>query len=185
MATLKVPVTSSDHTQGDEHAPIILVEYGDYECPHCGRAHVVLQTVLPALEDQIRFIFRNFPLAEVHPLAQVAAEAVESVAKHGGNDPFWTMHDALFENQDALEVDDLLEHVLAAGVEPALVASDLTSGAMTSRVRKDFRSCVRSGVNGTPTFFVSGRRFSGDWTDPTAFAAALHEAARAGTHTAR
>jgi protein-disulfide isomerase len=183
--TLNPAAGPDDHVLGPADAPVTLVEYGDYECPHCGRARVVLQTVLPALEDQVRFIFRNFPLAEVHPHAQVAAEAAESVAQHGGNDAFWTMHDALFENQDALEVDDLLEYAQAAGVEPALVASDLTSGAMTSHVRKDFRSGVRSGVNGTPTFFVNGRRFSGDWTDPTAFAAALHEAARAGTHTAR
>jgi protein-disulfide isomerase len=95
------------------------------------------------------------------------------------------MHDALYVNQDALETDDLLEYGVAAGVEPAVVASDLVSGTMTSRVRKDFRSGIRSGVNGTPTFFVNGRRFTGDWADPVAFAAALHEAARAGTHTAR
>jgi protein-disulfide isomerase len=183
--TLNPPVGPDDHARGPADAPVTLVEYGDYECPHCGRAHVVLRRVLPALGDQVRFIFRNFPLAEAHPHAQVAAEAAESVAKHGGNDAFWTMHDALFENQDALEVDDLLKYALAAGVEPALVASELTSGAMTGRVRKDFRSGVRSGVNGTPTFFVNGWRFSGDWTVPTAFAAALHEAARAGTHTAR
>ena len=183
--TLNPPLGPDDHVLGPEDAPVTLVEYGDYECPHCGRAHVVLQTVLSGLENEVRFVFRNFPLAEVHPHAQVAAEAAESVAAHGGNDAFWTMHDALFENQDALELDDLLEYALVAGVEPALVSSDLTSGALTSRVRNDFRSGIRSGVNGTPTFFVNGRRFSGNWTDPIAFTAALHEAAGAGTHTAR
>ena len=183
--TLNPPLGPDDHVLGPEDAPVTLVEYGDYECPHCGRAHVVMQTVLSGLENEVRFVFRNFPLAEVHPHAQVAAEAAESVAAHGGNDAFWTMHDALFENQDALELDDLLEYALAAGVEPALVSSDLTSGALTSRVRNDFRSGIRSGVNGTPTFFVNGRRFSGDWADPVAFAAALHETARAAAHTAR
>jgi protein-disulfide isomerase len=182
---LNPPVGPDDHALGPAHAPVTLVEYGDYECPHCGRAHIVLQTVLGELGDQVRFVFRNFPLAEIHPHAQAAAEAAESVAAHGGNDAFWLMHDALYENQDALETEDLLEYALAAGVEPALVTSDLTSGAMTSRVRKDFRSGIRSGVNGTPTFFVNGRRFSGDWSDPVAFAATLHESARAGTHTAR
>ena len=182
---LNPPVGPDDHTLGPIHAPVTLVEYGDYECPHCGRAHIVLQTVLSGLGNQVRFIFRNFPLAEVHPHAQVAAEAAESVAAHGGNDAFWAMHDALYENQDALETNDLLEYALAAGVEPALVASDLASGAMTNRVRKDFRSGIRSGVNGTPTFFVNGRRFSGDWADRIAFAAALREAARTGAHTAR
>ena len=182
---LNPPVGPDDHALGPAHAPVTLVEYGDYECPHCGRAHVVLQTVLSEVGDQVRFIFRNFPLAEVHPHAQVAAEAAESVAAHGGNDAFWVMHDALYENQDALETDDLLEYALAAGVEPAVVASDLASGTTTSRVRKDFRSGIRSGVNGTPTFFVNGRRFTGDWADPVAFAAALHAAARAGAHTAR
>lgn len=182
---LTPPAGPDDHVLGPSHAPVTLVEYGDYECPHCGRAHVVLQTVLSGLGDQVRVIFRNFPLAEIHPHAQAAAEAAESVAAHGGNDAFWAMHDALYENQDALETDDLLEYALAAGVEPARVASDLASGAMTNRVRRDFRSGIRSGVNGTPTFFVNGRRFNGDWTDPVAFAAALREAARAGAHTAR
>jgi protein-disulfide isomerase len=182
---LNPPVGPDDHILGPTHAPVTLVEYGDYECPHCGRAHVILQTVLSGLGDQVRFIFRNFPLAEVHPHAQVAAEAAESIAAHGGNEAFWAMHDTLYENQDALETDDLLEYALAAGVEPALVAGDLTSSAMTSHVRKDFRSGVRSGVNGTPTFFVNGRRFMGDWSDPSAFTAALHAAARAVTPTAR
>jgi protein-disulfide isomerase len=182
---LNPPVGADDHILGPTNASVTLVEYGDYECPHCGRAHVVLQTVLSGLGDDVRFVFRNFPLAEVHPHAQVAAEAAESVAVHGGNDAFWVMHDALYENQDALETDDLLEYALAAGVEAAIVASDLASGAMTSRVRKDFRSGIRSGVNGTPTFFVNGRRLSRDWTEPVAFAAALHEAARAGAHTPR
>lgn len=182
---LNPPAGPDDHVLGPSHAPVTLVEYGDYECPHCGRAHVVLQTVLSALGDQVRFVFRNFPLAEIHPHAQPAAEAAESVAAHGGKDAFWAMHDALYENQDALETDDLLEYALAAGVEPARVASDVRSGAMTDRVRRDFRSGVRSGVNGTPTFFVNGQRFNGNWADPVAFAAALHEAARAGAHTGR
>ena len=179
--TLSVPVGPDDHFLGPAGAPITLVEYGDYECPHCGRAHAVLQTVLGELGEDVRFIFRNFPLAEVHPHAQQAAEAAESVAAHGGNDAFWAMHDMLFENQDALETDALLEYATAVGADPKALARDLSSGATTERVRKDFRGGVRSGVNGTPSFFVNGRRFDGNWGDPVAFAAALHEAARVGS----
>jgi protein-disulfide isomerase len=174
---LNPPVGPGDHALGSADAPVTLVEYGDYECPHCGRAHVVLQTVLAGLGEDVRFVFRNFPLAEIHPHAQAAAEAAESVAAHGGNEPFWAMHDALYENQAALDTDDLLEYAAAAGVDPNAVAEDLLSGAMTDRVRKDFRSGIRSGVNGTPTFFVNGRRFDGDWSDPVGFATALHQAA--------
>jgi protein-disulfide isomerase len=137
--------------------------------------------VLAELGDEVRFVFRNFPLAEVHPHAQVAAEAAESVAAHGGTDTFWAMHDMLFENQDALEPDALLEYATAVGADPNVVANDLASGAMTEHVRKDFRGGVRSGVNGTPTFFVNGRRFDGNWGDPVAFVAALHGAARVGS----
>lgn len=175
---LQPPVGPADHCRGPAGAPVTLVEYGDYECPHCGRAYVVLATVLPALGDDVRFAFRNFPLAQSHPHAQSAAEAAESVAAHGGARAFWAVHDLLYENQDALEPDDLLEYAKRTGVDPALVASDLSTGAMAARVRADFKSGTRSGVNGTPTFFVNGRRFDGDWEDPAAFAAALRAAAR-------
>ena len=175
---LNPPVGPGDHALGPSDAPVTLVEYGDYECPHCGRAHVVLQTVLGGLGDDVRFVFRNFPLAEIHPHAQPVAEAAESVAAHSGNEAFWAMHDTLYENQDALDTGDLLEYAAAAGADPNTMAADLSSGAMTDRVRKDFRSGIRSGVNGTPTFFVNGQRFNGDWSDPVAFAAALHQASR-------
>ena len=170
---LQTPMGPADHYLGPAGARVILVEYGDYECPHCRRAHEVIQSILPALAAEVRLVFRNFPLAEAHPHAQSAAEAAESVAAHGGNDAFWTMHDLLFENQDALEPDDLLGYVEAAGVDPAAVAADLAAGAMTARVRADFKGGVRSGVNGTPTFFVNGRRFDGNWADAAAFTAAL------------
>jgi protein-disulfide isomerase len=172
-------VGPDDHSHGPADAPVTLVEYGDYECGHCGRAHVVLQEVLPALGDEVRFVFRHFPLTEVHPNAQRAAEAAESVAAHGGHEAFWAMHDLLYENQDALEEDDLLGYAAAAGVDAHAVASDLSAGSMTTRVRAQFKTGVRSGVNGTPTFFVNGRRFDGNWGDPVAFAAALHSAAHA------
>jgi protein-disulfide isomerase len=177
---LSVPPGPDDHYQGPADAPVVLVEYGDYECPHCGRAHEVLREVLAHLGDEVRFVFRNFPLSEAHPQAEIAAEAAESVARLGGNDAFWAMHDMLYANQDALEELDLLGYAEAAGVDPDVVAGDLSTGAMRARVRADFKSGVRSGVNGTPTFFVNGLRFEGDWTTPGAFAGALRGAARSG-----
>jgi protein-disulfide isomerase len=171
-------VGPQDHVRGRADARITLVEYGDYECPHCGRAYQVLEAILPGLEDDVRFVFRNFPLSESHPHAEQAAEAAESVAAHAGNDAFWAMHAMLYENQDALDVDDLLGYAEAAGADPARVADDLSRGAQNARVRADFRSGVRSGVNGTPTFFINGHRFDGNWSDPDAFASALEDAAR-------
>jgi len=179
--TLTPPVGPDDHVRGPADAPVTLVEYGDYECPHCGHAHPIVNAILQELGDEVRFVYRNFPLAEAHPHAEAAAEAAESAGARAGEDAFWAMHDALFENQDALEPDDLLQYAEEVGVDPNGVAEDLSTGAMRPRVRADFRSGVRSGVNGTPTFFVNGRRFDGDWTDPAAFASALHASIPTGT----
>jgi protein-disulfide isomerase len=184
QGNLTQSVGPDDHAHGPANAPITLVEYGDYECSHCGRAYLILQQVLRELGDDVRFVFRNFPLNEAHPHAQAAAEAAESVAVRGGEDAFWVMHDLIYENQDALQHDDLIEYAAAADVNPRDVADDLATGAMRERVRRDFRSGVRSGVNGTPTFFVNGRRFDQDWTDADAFTNALREAARVGSYTA-
>jgi protein-disulfide isomerase len=175
---LEMPVGPDDHYLGPANAPVVLIEYGDFECPHCGRAFTAVREVLEALGDEVRFIFRNFPLIEVHPHAQAAAEAAESVAAHGGNDAYWDMHDILFTNQDALGTDDLLSYAEAVGVDPLAVASDLSTGAMAARVRGDLEGGLRSGVNGTPAFFVNGRRLVGDWSDPESFAAALRAASR-------
>jgi protein-disulfide isomerase len=178
-ATLNPPVGPQDHVQGAAHAPVTLVEYGDFECGHCGRAHPVVQELQRQLGDALRFVYRSFPLKQAHPHAEHAAEAAESVATHGGEDAFWEMHDLLYENQEALEDEDLLAYAASTGVDEQVVGSDLASGAMATRVHQDFRSGVRSGVNGTPTFFVNGRRYDGDWTDAEAFAADLHALARA------
>jgi protein-disulfide isomerase len=169
------PVSSKDHVRGPANAPITLVEYGDYECPHCRLAHIVLQQVLEELGDHVRFVYRNFPLGEIHPHAWAAAEAAESVAAHGGNDAFWAMHNLIYENQDALQHDELIEYAAAAGVDPIAVANDLASGAERRRVERDVNSALHSGVRGTPTFFVNGRLFEGDWTDPAALMDALQD----------
>lgn len=172
-------VAPDDHVRGPAHAPVTLIEYGDYQCDQCGKAYHVLNAVLGELGSSVRFVFRNFPLIDAHSDAQMAAEAAESVAGHGGEEAFWAMHDILYENQDALDVDDLLGYAEAAGADPVVVGDDLASGAMRPRVRADYRSGVRSGVRGTPTFFVNGRRFTGDWSDADAFVAFLQDAMHA------
>jgi protein-disulfide isomerase len=175
-------VGPQDHVAGPANARVTLVEYGDYECPRCFRARQVLDVVLEELGDGVRFVFRNFPVTDSHPHAEMAAEAAESVAAHAGVEAFWTMHAILYENQDALEEDDLLGYAQAAGADLALVGDDLARGRLHDRVRGDFRSGLRSGVTGTPTFFLNGRRFDGDWAAPEAFIAAIEDAARSILH---
>jgi protein-disulfide isomerase len=158
LATLAVPVNANDHIRGPKTAPVTLVEYGDYECPHCGQAHYVVQQLEQLLADSMRFVFRNFPLTTVHPHAELAAEAAEAA---GVQRKFWPMHDTLFENQDALEVDDLLQYATMLGLNTPRFARDLNEHHYAERVREDFLGGVRSGVNGTPTFFINDVRHDG------------------------
>jgi protein-disulfide isomerase len=158
MSTLKFPVSSEDHMEGAEDAPCTLVEYGDYECPHCGAAHPVIKQVQKHFEKRLCFVFRNFPLTQIHENAQAAAETAEFAASEG---KFWEMHDQLFENQDRLG-DDLYDELASQlGLDPAALRKSLEDGSFTSRVRHDFTGGVRSGVNGTPTFFINGQRHNG------------------------
>ena len=182
---LRLPVNERDHSLGPIDAPVTLVEYGDYECPYCGRAHPIVQRLQRQFGQQLRFVFRNFPLSQIHPHALAAAQAAESVAASAGPDAFWRMHHAIFEHQhdsgDALDDAHLALYAGDSGADPVQVKLDLDNGAFEEKVKADFLSGIRSGVNGTPTFFINGRRFDGDWTDVRAFAAALDEAARAGS----
>jgi protein-disulfide isomerase len=173
VSQLTTPVSQSDHILGSLDAPITLVEYGDYECPHCGRAHPILKQVLRMLGDQVCFAYRNFPLTQIHPHAQHAAEAAEAADALGGPDAYWQMHDALFENQEALEDEDLLLYAREIGLDVTEFARALQSGQFAARVQQDFLGGVRSGVNGTPTFFVNGERYDGDWSSARAFASDL------------
>jgi len=160
MATLKVPVTAIDHIQGDARAPVVLVEYGDYECPHCGRAHPIVRRVQKHFGKRLAFVFRNFPLNESHPNAEAAAETAEFAGAH---DRFWEMHDALFENQDSLGLPFLLELAESLKLSSAELEQALTDDQYTPRVKEDFMGGVRSGVNGTPTFFINGLRHDGSF----------------------
>ena len=172
-ARLTPPVTARDHTQGPLEAPVTLVEYGDFECPHCGRAYPMVKAVQRSLGQNLRFVFRNFPLAKSHEHAEHAAEMAEAASQHG---KFWEMHDLLFEHQDALEDENLVAYAASLGIDAAWAAAALVEGTFSARVREDFASGAKSGVNGTPTFFINGARYDG-LMDPTALLEALVAAA--------
>lgn len=160
MAKLKVPVTQRDHSLGPTNAPITLVEYGDYECPHCARAHPIVNAVRDHFAGQLRFVFRHFPLAQIHPNAQVAAESAEFAGAHG---KFWEMHDGIYENQEQLGLPLLFALAAALGLPESDLREALETSAYESRVRADFLGGLRSGVNGTPTFFINGERHDGPY----------------------
>ena len=167
---LTTPVSSNDHVEGPADAPLTLVEYGDYECPYCGMAYPIVKRVQARLGKQLRFVFRNFPLAEAHTHATAAAELAEASALQG---KFWEMHDTLYEHQRALAPADLERHARKVGLDLDALEAALRGGAQHQRVKADFMSGVRSGVNGTPTFFINGRRFDGDWRDEENLLAAM------------
>jgi protein-disulfide isomerase len=158
MATLKLPVTAEDHAQGPENAPAILIEYGDYQCPHCGHAYPIVQKVQKHFGKRLRFVFRNFPLNEMHPQAEAAAEVAEFAAAHG---KFWEMHDQLFENQARLGDALFLNLCEKLDLSVDELRDALEKRTFEARVRADFSGGVRSGVNGTPTFFINGHRHDG------------------------
>lgn len=149
-----------DHIRGPLTAPVTLVEYGDYECPHCAAAFPVTKSLHAALGNRLCFVYRHFPLATLHPHATAAAEVAEAAGAEGR---FWEMHGLLFANQHRLEPPDLLRYAAALSLDPARVAADLSDGVYADKVRKDFASGVQSGVRGTPTFFINGRRHDGSW----------------------
>jgi protein-disulfide isomerase len=160
MATLKLPISPEDHAQGPESAEVTLVEYGDYECPHCGRAYSIVQQVQKQFGNRLRFVFRNFPLSQMHRHAEAAAEAAEFAGAQG---KFWEMHDRLFENQERLGEALFLELGKELKLSTAAMQKALQEGTFEARVRADFMGGVRSGVNGTPTFFINGHRHDGSF----------------------
>jgi protein-disulfide isomerase len=172
VITPRATVGPDDHMRGPADARVTLLEYGDYECPYCGRAYHVVADVLRPLRD-VRYVFRHFPLTRVHPHALAAAEAAEAAGAQG---KFWPMHAALFENQDALEPEDLVSYGRAIGLDVSRFVDELRSGMYRPRITRDFRSGVRMGVNGTPTFFINGERLDAPW-DPATLSAALARAA--------
>jgi protein-disulfide isomerase len=159
--TLTMPLDPQrDHIRGSLDAPAQLVEYGDYECPYCGAAYPIVEAVLDRLGDRVCFAYRHFPITTSHPHAETAAEAAECAAAQGR---FWPMHDRLFTHQDRLAPGDLRLHAAAIGLDLPRFDTELSSSAHRERVRQDFVSGVRSGVNGTPSFFINSVRYDGSW----------------------
>jgi Na+/H+ antiporter NhaA len=177
IVDLAVPVDSErDHTRGPDDAPVTLVEYGDFECPYCGQAEPVVRQLLSEFGDDLRYVWRHLPLEDVHPYAQLAAEASEVAAAHGR---FWEMHDLLLDHQDALTVRDLVGYAERLGLDTEQFRTALRRNKYAARVGEDVDSADQSGVTGTPTFFVNGRRHYGAYDIATLAAEVRAARARA------
>jgi protein-disulfide isomerase len=162
QTNLAVPVTNRDHRQGQENAPVTLVEFGDYECPYCAAAASVIQTVQKKLGPSLRFVFRNFPLSQTHPNAEFSAEAAEAAGVQG---KFWEMHDMLFERQSELGPELIHSLVRELKLDDKRLFLDLDQRRFLSRVKNDLRGGLKSGVFGTPGFFINGWLYQGSWSE--------------------
>src|ERR1035437_172256 len=177
MSKLSIPVGADDHVQGDRAAECILVEYGDYQCPSCGQAYPIVKRLQKHFGKRLAFVFCNFPLSQIHPWAEPAAEAAEFAAAHG---KFWEMHDLLYEHQEDLGESLFVEVADTLDLSSSQLLTAVTEHSYQDRVRTDFRSGVRSGVNGTPTFFDNGVRHDGSY-DFATLAQAIENALEAGS----
>jgi len=156
--SLKPNVSQTDHAQGNLDADLVIVEYGDYQCPYCGAAYPVLKELMKEFGSQIKFVFRNFPLSEMHQNARPAAIAAEAANLQG---KFWEMHDAIYENQRDLNENLLMKLAEQLNLNIPQFEKDLESTELAEKVDSDFESGIMSGVNGTPSFFVNGKKFDG------------------------
>jgi protein-disulfide isomerase len=176
MNTLTVPIHERDHLRGSPDAPVVLVEYGDFECPYCGAVYAVLKKLEKDLPDTLAVVFRQFPLVNVHPHAQLAAEASEAAGAQG---KFWRMHDLLFEHQDALAPADLVRYGTALHLDLKRFAGDLSAHLFLPKIQGDMEGGLQSGVRGTPTFFINGVLHKGGYDEASLRAAILQVAAAA------
>jgi protein-disulfide isomerase len=157
MSTLRVPIGPNDQVQGDPNtAKIVLVEYGDYQCPYCGHAFPLVKKFVEEYGDEVAFVFRNFPLTDSHQYAMAAATIAEAAGKQG---KFWEMHDLIYNNQNLLSENMLKECVAALNLDINKVENDITTSNLQDKIEADFEGGVRSGVNGTPSFFVNGEKW--------------------------
>lgn len=150
---LAQPVVATDHVIGPDHAPVVIVEYGDFECPNCKQAAPAVKLLLQRFEERVRFVYRHFPLAEVHPHAMMAAQASECA---GGQGKFWPMHDLLFAHQDHLKAKQIHGYAEQLGLDMARYTAEMDDEVYLQRVREHIDSGKRSGVRGTPGFYVNG-----------------------------
>ena len=170
------PVSQQDHVLGPADAPVTLVEYGDFECPSCGQAYPIVKQVRRLMGDQLRFCFREFPLNQIHPYAEQAAEAAEAAGAQG---KFWPMHDMLFEHQQALTIPDLERYAAELGLDQQRFSRDLREHTFAGKVAHDKETGLESGVQGTPTFYINGYQYEGSY-DPQTLLAVLRQAAENG-----
>jgi protein-disulfide isomerase len=172
MAKLKSPVSEMDNMTGDPQAPVILVEYGDFQCPHCGAAYPIVKQIVKDYKDKMAFVFRHFPLAEAHPYAQAAALASEAAANQG---KFWQMHALIFENQRLLGVEMLLQLAESLKLDMKTFEHDFKDPKLFKKVEDQFESGILSGVNGTPSFYINGIKYE-DSYDYESLSSALNQA---------
>lgn len=169
---LAVPVNQNDHVDGAADATVTLVEYGDYECPYCEEAQQAVKELRQTMNDRVQFVFRHFPLTQLHPHAERAAEAAEAAAEQG---KFWEMHDLLFEEPTEITEEELQDAAKTLDLDRTQLNDELTMHTHRNRVREDLISGAQSGVIGTPTFFINGERYDEQW-DVTPLRAALEDA---------
>jgi protein-disulfide isomerase len=174
QARLRVPVSDEDHSEGPQAAPLTMVEYGDFECPYCGRAYPIVRELQRGFGNDLRFVFRHFPLRHVHYRAMAAAKACEAAGLQGR---FREAFAFLFEHQRTLGEDAFFGFAASQGLDAKRFALDMESPAVERRILKDIEGGVRSGVNGTPTFFINGVRYDGDWSLEPLRSALLESAA--------
>lgn len=157
--SLHPDVNKKDHIKGDSNAKLEIVEFGDFQCGHCGAAHPVVEKIIKEFGNQVKFVFRNFPLSEMHQNAREAAKAAEAAALQG---KYWEMHNSIFENQEYLQSNDFISHAEKLGLDIQKFKKDMQLSSIAEKIDDDFESGIRSGVNGTPSFFVNGNKFDGD-----------------------
>ena len=160
--SLKPTVSQTDHSQGNPDADLEIVEYGDYQCPACGAAYPFIKKLMDNYKNNINLVFRSFPLAQAHQYATTAAIATEAAALQG---KFWEMHDAIYENQDSLDENYLTELAEKLDLNIEKFKTDIKNPELAEKVSADFESGIKSGVNGTPSFFVNGEKFDGGAED--------------------
>lgn len=161
MNILIFPVSSRDHMQGSLTAPITLVQYGDYQCPHCAEAYLIIQALQQQLGEQLCFVYRHFPCHDIHPDAQHAAEAAEAA---GSQDRFWQMHDCLYRNYQALSNGHLVEYASGLDLDVNQFLREVTGDMHVNRIQQDLESGKASGVSTTPAFFINNYRYNGSLT---------------------
>lgn len=160
MNVLTVPVNNRDHIKGPRNAPVQVVAYGDYQCPFCGKASLVLNAVERTFTDQLAFVFRHFPLSNSTPFAGLAAVAAEAAGRQGR---FWLMHNMIFQYQDQLNAETLFVFAEELELNMSIFKKDIKDNDLLEKVAADREGGVRSGVDATPSFFINGRKYYGSY----------------------